>query len=222
VNIWSYLRVAPILIPFVVGVYKYRSIRSLKYLFFFVLYGVANEMASKVLKEFGLRNTMPQGHLYALVSFTLLCLFYRSVFKGYISEKWFNGVIVLNIVYSITNLLFFQSIYDYPSVSISIMAIVVVAFTIIYFYKTMLEAEVRSLSKEPLVWINTAMLIYYTGNLFYFILFNLFLDYSHEFLKSIGIYWFMLNTLFYILIAVGFYLNNDGERNRSIRKVKSK
>jgi hypothetical protein len=66
------------------------------------------------------------------------------------------------------------------------------------------------------------MLIYYTGNLFYFILFNLFLDYSHEFLKSIGIYWFMLNTLFYILIAVGFYLNNDGERNRSIRKIKSK
>jgi hypothetical protein len=204
------------------GIYKYKSIRSLKYLFFFVCYGVANEIASKVLKEFGASNTMPQSHIYAFVSFTLLCLFYRSVFKGYISQKWFNGLIVLYIVMSISNLLFFQSIFDYPSLSFSIMAIVVVAFVIIYFYKTMLEAEVKSLSKEPLVWINTAMLIYYTGNLFYYMLFNLFLDYSHEYLRSIGIYFITLNTLFYILIAVGFYLNNDDERSRSIRKLKSK
>lgn len=220
-SVWSLLRISPILIPFVVGIYKYSRIRNLRYLFFFVCYGVGNEMVSKVLKEFGIRNTMPQSHLYAIVSFTLLCLFYRSVFKGYISEKWFNGLIVLYYVFSITNLLFFQSIFDYPSLSFSVMTIVVVVFAIIYYHKTMVEAEVTSLSKEPLVWINTAMLIYYTGNLFYNVLFNLFLDYSHEFLRSIGIYFFVLNALFYILIAVGFYLNNDGERSRNNRKVKS-
>jgi hypothetical protein len=144
VSLWSFLKVSPILIPFTIGVCRYKEIRNLKYLFFFVGNGVANEIVSKVLKEFGLRNIMPQGHLYALVSFTLLCLFYRSVFKGYISTKWFNGLIILYILLSIINLLFFQSIFDYPSLSFSVMAIVVVAFAIIYFYKTMLEAEVRS------------------------------------------------------------------------------
>jgi hypothetical protein len=58
------------------------------------------------------------------------------------------------------------------------------------------------------------MLIYYTGNLFYYILFNLFLDYSPEFLKSIGVYFYVLNALFYILIAVGFYISKDGQGNK--------
>ena len=82
----------------------------------------------------------------------------------------------------------------------------------------MVEAKIRNLSKEPLIWVNTAILIYYTGNLFYYILFDLFLDYSHEFLKSIGVYFFTLNTLFYILIAIGFYISKDGQGNEPGKK----
>jgi len=205
VNIWSYLKVSPILIPFIIGVYKYRDIEKFKYLFYFVCYGVVNEITSIFLIQSGYRNTMPLFHLYTLVSFILLCLFYQSVFKGYIKKIWFRAVVLFYVTFCFVNLLFFQSIYAYPNLQYSVLAIVMVTFSILYFFNTMVEVKISQLSKEPLIWINTGILIYYSGNLFYYILFNLFLDYSHEFLKSIGIYFFSLNTLFYILIAVGFY-----------------
>ncbi len=215
-NIWSYLKVSPILIPFIIGVYKYRDIEKFKYLFYFVCFGVATEITSKILKSIETQNTMPLSHLYTLVSFILLCLFFQSVFNGYIKKIWFRVVTLFFVIFCFVNLLLFQSIYAYPSLPFSILVIVMVTFSILYFHKTMVDAKIGQLSKESLIWINTGILIYYSGNLFYYILFNLFLDYSHEFLKSIGIYVISLNALFYILIAIGFWKVKKGDVTRKV------
>jgi hypothetical protein len=153
-----------------------------------------------------------------LVAFTLLCLFYQKVFENFISKRWFYGLVVFYLVFSATNLFFFQSIFEYPSLSYSVLAITMVTLSILYFYKVMVEAKIEILSKEPLVWVNAGMLIYYTGNLFYYILFNLFLDYSHELLRSIGVYFFTLNGLFYVLIAIGFHLSKKDNKSELVEK----
>jgi len=205
VKFLTYLRPAPILIPLIIGIIRFKDLRNLKYVFYFVAYGTVNEIASKILVKTGATNTLPKVHLYALVSFTLLCIFYKSVFTNYISKKWFRGLFVFYYTMFTVSLIVFQGIYDYPGLPLSILAVIVIFFSVTYFYKVMVEAEVISLSKEPLIWINTAMLIYYTGNLFYHILFNPFLDFSHEVLRSLGKYNVMLNAIFYVLIAIGFY-----------------
>ncbi|WP_163323045.1 hypothetical protein [Draconibacterium mangrovi] len=69
----------------------------------------------------------------------------------------------------------------------------------------MTEARILNLWKEPLIFLNLAVLIYYAGNLFYSLLFNLILDYSREFAKITNYYFVGLNTLFYILVAIGFW-----------------
>lgn len=201
---WSFLKVSPILIPFVIGIYKYKEIRNLRYLFFFVCYGVLNETVTKILRFFDVRNNLYLAHLYAFVSFILLCLFFQQVFLGFIKRIWFRSLIAFFSLLCIVQLVFFQSITDYPSLQLAILALVMVVFSIIYFYKVMLEAKMLKLNKDPLIWITTSMLVYYTGNLFYYILFNLFIDYSIEYLKTISIYFISLNTLFYVLISIGF------------------
>jgi hypothetical protein len=144
----SYINVSPILIPFIIGIYKYKDIRKLKYLFFFVCYGVANEIASIILIKSGAQNTMPKTHLYILISFTLLCLFYQSVFKGYIKKIWFRALIVFYLVFCFVSLLFFQSIYTYPSVPFAALAIVMFTFSVMYFYKIMVESKTKILEKS--------------------------------------------------------------------------
>lgn len=198
--------------------YKYRDIEKFKYLFFFVFCGVGNEIISKVLKGIGTQNTMPFSHLYSLVSFILLCLFFQSISNGYIKKIWFSAIMVFYLVFCLVNIFYFQGIYVYPSIQFSVLAIVMVTFSILYFHKIMVEAKIRQLRKEPLIWINTGILIYYSGNLFYYILFNLFLDYSPEFLRSIGIYFIFLNALFYFLIAVGFYKTEKGVISKNPRR----
>ncbi len=69
----------------------------------------------------------------------------------------------------------------------------------------MLEAKIMKLADEPLIWINTALLIYFTGNLFFYILFNVILEASRAFSKITVQYYSGLMALFYILIAIGFF-----------------
>ncbi len=68
----------------------------------------------------------------------------------------------------------------------------------------MVEAQIKKLANEPLIWINTAILIYFSANLFFYALFNLILEYSVKFSRITVIYLSVVNGVFYVLIAIGF------------------
>lgn len=77
-------------------------------------------------------------------------------------------------------------------------------FTILYFARVMIEAKIRKLSAEPLIWINTALLIWYASSFFYFITFNVLLTYSREFLGLTVTYYGLSNLILYALVSIGF------------------
>ena len=140
-----------------------------------------------------------------MVEFFIIGLFYSGVLKGLLSKRIIIAIIVLFELYSVVNALFLQSIFEYPAFPFAISTIFIVGFSILFFYKIMTEVRVLNLWKEPLIYINLAVLIYFSGNLFYSLLFNLILDYSREFSKITVQYFAVLNTLFYILNAIGFW-----------------
>lgn len=201
----------PILIPFVVGIIKFKSLNELRWLFYFVCYGVANEITSITLIANGARNTMPLSHLYTYISFILLCIFYQSVYRRKINKAWFLGIMGgFTLFYMIY--LPSRSIYSFPSLPQAVSIFIIIAFAVIYFYRVMVEARITQLMKEPLVWINIGMIIYFSGSLFYSVLFNLILEYSRAFSQLTTVYFSVLNALFYILIAIGF----SKSKNRSL------
>ena len=194
------------LFSLLIGLQRWKYIQPYKYLFLFVGYGMLNQTVMLFLRRIGFGNNMFLGHIYVFIAFTLLCLFYEKAFKGYIKEYWFKGLILFHFVICVLQLLFFQTIKDYPSVQFSVMAIVMISFSLIYFHKVMVEAKMRSLKKEPMIWFNVAILFFFTGSLFHFILFNLFLGYSHPILISFGAYFTVLNAILYSLIGIGFWI----------------
>lgn len=195
-----------ILIPFIVGLFVFGDFdKNLKIIFIFVCFGTLNEVVTRLL--IGLtevHNTMPLLHLYGIVSFVLLFVFYYDIIGNYINPRVFIILSLLFAVCWIVNSIFIQSIYEFPAMLSSLGDILIILLSIIYFYKIMLEAKIIKLAGEPLIWINAAILIYYAGNLFFYVLFNLILEYSREFSKITVIYFSVLNTLFYLLIAIGF------------------
>ena len=200
-----------ILIPFFIGIYRYKHLdKSLRLFFYFVVYGTANEIVSRfviyyeLINHGGQTNTQPTSHLYLLLEFLLLGFFYSHILEGVLRKRLMFTIIILFEVYCIINTLFLQSIFEYPAVPQSLSKIFLVTFSILFFYKVMIEARIPNLWKEPLIYINLAVLIYYAGNLFYSLLFNLILDYSREFAILTNYYFVGLNTLFYVLVAVGF------------------
>lgn len=200
-----------ILIPFFIGIYRYKHLnRSLRLFFYFVIYGTTSEIVSRIVIHYGLityegrTNTLPISHLYLLLEFLILGFFYSHILKGIIHKRVIITLIILFEICCLINTLFLQSIFVYPAVPLSLSKIFLVTFSILFFYKVMTEARIPKLWEEPLIYINLAVLIYYAGNLFYSLLFNLILDYSREFAILTNYYFAGLNTLFYVLVAVGF------------------
>ncbi|QGY42866.1 hypothetical protein GM418_04105 [Maribellus comscasis] len=122
-----------------------------------------------------------------------------------IKRRYFLVLGVLFVVYWGVNSLFIQSIYEFPTLPNSLGDMLIILFAIVYFYNVMLEANIMKLADEPLVWINTAILIYFTGNLFYYILFNVILEASREFSKITVAFSCALMALLYSLMTVGFF-----------------
>ena len=193
------------LFSLMIGVFRWKNIKRYRYLYLFVGYGWLTQIAIFVLRKLRFGNTMFIGHIYVLGAFVLLCLFYGVVLKGYVKRFWFKSLIVLYFELCVLQLLLFQNINDYPSVQFAVLAIVMVLFAIIYFQKTMVEARVHSLVKEPMIWFNAAVLFFYTGSLFHYILYNLMLDYSHQVLVQLGDIMVGFYAIFYLLIGVGFW-----------------
>jgi hypothetical protein len=177
---------------------------NLKWLFFYISYGVGNEIINRIFVKSGVENTLLLSHLYVIFSFILLCLFFQEVLKGFIKRIWFKSIMVLFGVFYFIIILFFQSFNEYPNISFSVLSIIIIVFSLLYFYKTMIEAKIVKLADEPLVWINTGIVIFFTGNFFYHIFFNVFLESSREFLIMISTYFRILIAIFYSLITIGF------------------
>lgn len=75
------------------------------------------------------------------------------------------------------------------------------------------EAKIENLWKEPTVFVNVAVLVYYSGNLFFSLLFNVILEYSRAFSKMTVVYYSILNALFYFLIAYSFMLAGKNRKH---------
>lgn len=198
------LRWAVILIPFIVGLYNYRKLdKALKYLFYFVTCGTISQIVNYILVKAQFQNTLFLSYLYYPMAFLFLGFFYKELFKGFIRDRLINVLILMYFLYSLVNVLFMQGVSEYASWPGSVAKIVFLVASVVFFYKTMLEAKVNSLWNEPLIWINFAILLYYAGGLSFSLLLNIALDDSMEFAIFISRIFTGLNAIFYLLITVG-------------------
>ena len=214
---------AVLVISFIAGIVKHKYLSTgLKYLFWFVAYGVANEISIDIFGYFDLKQKMmPQRHLYTFISFLLLGLFYNSVVKDFFKRNWILFIVILFEIYFVINSFFIRGIFEYRGFSRSLSIIILVLFSILYFHKVMVEGKLKSLSREPLIWINTAILLYFSGNLFFNILFDIIFEYSKEFGVLTYFYFNVLNIVFYALLAIGFWKVEPLKRKNKSRQMSS-
>ncbi|WP_340114510.1 hypothetical protein [Maribellus mangrovi] len=153
---------------------------------------------------FGITRNHWLGQIYFPLEFLFLALFYSKVLVGIVKKKWMMVIIVVFMAYCILNPIFLQKFTQYSHVR-SFSSILLIVFSILYYYRIMTEANIKKLVDEPMIWINTAILINFSGVLFYNILFTLLLEYSNDIAKQAAIFNAFLNVTFYFLIAVGFW-----------------
>jgi len=187
--------------------YKYFT-KEIKTIFYFVSLGVITETYTKLHQFYWMKNTMPIGHFYYPASTLILGLFYLQVLRNFLKPVYILIILVAFIAYSIINSIFIQGLFEYASLVASVSALIVFVFSVTLFAKIMVDAKITKLSAEPLVWINSVLLIYYAGNFFYYTLFNLRILASMEIALLAVKFFGVLNLILYLVIIISFLMTN--------------
>ncbi len=205
-----------IYLSFFIGLLKYKHLSSeLKYIFYFVSFGVFTELFTGIYKAFWMKNTLPIGHFYIPISFLFLGLFYRLQLKNYINQKVLIGIISAFLTFSLINVIFIQSLFEFANITGALSAIILCVFSILLFAKIMSEAKIEKLWAEPIIWFNLGILFYHAGNFFFYILFNYSLTVSNEFALNTVYFNWIVGLLFYVLIIIGFWKQS---KSKSVEK----
>jgi len=195
---------ASIIIPIIPAALKYRYLPEPQkivswYLFVAAIFSLINNLLG-----FSNINNMPVMHVYTFVEFVLLVLFYRNVLTGTRIGKYAVYAVPFFLIFCVVNVLFFQDIYTYNTHTKSIEALLVIFMAIAYFRKTLDRIGKDDARYSPLSYINSGLLLYFSGSFIWFTIFNLTVQN-----KSFGMVMWSIHATFllvlYILIATALW-----------------
>jgi len=173
-------------------------------LFYFLSWSLTIEILARVVLYFG-SNNLPLLHLYTLGEFILLSFFYKSLLsRSAFFQKSFWFLIVGGSLLILINSLFFQSIYEFNPLAKTSVQIIIIAFSILYFYTLNDSLVLYSTVEKSLRLINSAVLLYYSGSLFIFMCNQIFFDNS-DLYKIFWTFNAVLNLIFQLLILWGLW-----------------
>ncbi|MCL3778831.1 hypothetical protein EMN47_00370 [Prolixibacteraceae bacterium JC049] len=194
------------ILPLVLGLIKFKSLsQPLKIIVLHLVFVALFEVGSRLMRAY-YGNNLPLLHLYTIEEFIMLGLFFKSILEDYIPRNWIVLLISGFVSYSLVNSLFIQSLYMFNNFARGIESLLIIALAILYFIKVLNRLDIKKVTKEPLIWINTGILFYFSANLFNFILSNLALKVSSDLSRTVWLFHGIFIWLLYILIAVGLWL----------------
>lgn len=150
-------------------------------------------------------NNLYSFHIFTVIEFSLMTLFYVLFFKPYYKRSyWMIGLIPLFLIAAVIDYRI-NGPNEMNNFSVSVEAIVLSFIALLAFFFVMRRMIYDKLLDTSFFWINTAVLLYFSGNLLFFISSNyLHANEQANYLAMWTIHSFM-NIFYNILISVGFW-----------------
>jgi hypothetical protein len=201
-----------VLIPIVIAVINYRRIGKLLSIIFYYLLldGFINVMAA-VFANVHINN-LPLLHIFTILEFLLLSFFYIKVLKEPLAHKVIKFLLVLFPLICVLNFIFFQSIYRFNTYTRPLEILIIMGYSLAYFAQTNESDNEKKWSSNALNWVNTGILLYFSGALFIYSFSNLTTAYTSPKYYALNLFiWNIHATLLlgmYLLFSWGFYICN--------------
>lgn len=179
--------------------------RALKIIWYYLLLDCVVNVLAVVLANHKINN-LPVLHVFTILEFVWMSYFYLSVLKDKAAGRMIRFLLVLFPVFCIVNFLFFQSIYQFNTYARPVEALIIMSYSLAYFAQSN-DAETRW-SLNPVNWMNSGILLYFSGALFIFSFSNLTVNEISKKYYAINILMWNIHAtlllIMYLLIAFGF------------------
>lgn len=179
----------------------------LKYLSYLLWVATLVEIAAYFLAQNQIPN-LPLLHVYVIIEFALLGWMYQLYLYRFYPKYLIPVIIVVFTFLSILNSIFVQKIQTFNTYARALENLLLIVFALSFFYKLLKELKVKYLEKKPIFWINTGILIYFSGSLFIFIFSN-FLVKRLALNTQMWIIHAFLNIVHNIFYAIGLWLSRE-------------
>lgn len=117
------------------------------------------------------------NNLHIIRLFLVICLLFFSAiyYNAFFSRVLKKTVVILSalvLLIMIVNVVFIDAIKDYPALPHTVLNIVLIFYSLAYFYQLLSRQEFVHIEKQGLFWINAGVLFYFSINIFLFMLFS--------------------------------------------------
>ena len=159
--------------PLLAALFNYRQLEPvLKLVAAFCLFSALIDLFSVLILHWGARNNHPFFHLYDFGGVVFFTIIYYQAFHEPVFKKI---AVILGATCAVTvifSAFFIQGITMYPSVSNTVLCLLLIVLSLTYFYQLLTRQEFIHIDKQGLFWINSGILFYFSINIFLFMLFN--------------------------------------------------
>lgn len=190
--------------PLVMAWYKYAfappAFRILAYHLSFVALTSALSAILWLMDE----NNLPLLHIYTIIEFAFIVFYFSRLFGGRISKTVWAGVAVFS-VFAVIHATFRQGWNLFNTLPRSMESLVVIILCITCYVRMLSEPKSENLARDPVFWLNTGWIYYFSGALFLFTMSNYILPLHH----TLNIWVWTLHALFsdmlYLFIFIGLW-----------------
>ncbi len=162
-----------VIIPLLLSVYKFKSLCTIQLrLFYLLIVILIVEFISNIL-WYKQMNNLPVYHFYTVIEFLLIINIFKHELSKIFSKQFFVILSVGFMLFAIANALFFQGLTTFNSNVTTVMGFMMIFFSLSYFYSLLKEVKYRALESNPMFWINSGFLIYFSSNLILFYMNNI-------------------------------------------------
>lgn len=135
---------------------------------FFVVSGLF-DLASVITDHWNIRN-LPLFHLFSVVNLLFLSAFYHRIIQG---RRWRQAIWVaagLILLFTLYRAVLPGGLWQFPSAVMTAQCGLFMALALLYFYQWLHQPVLTAIEHNPLFWVNAGVLVYFSGNLFLFML----------------------------------------------------
>jgi len=164
----------------------------------FVIEFLADLMAKRKQNNTFLYN------LFSTSEFCFYFFFFHSVLKAHLKKNLIFCIIILYMVLALINIFLFQGKYNFHTYTYIIGCMICIIMSISYFYFLFKHPKTNNLRSDPVFWVSTGLLVYYSCTLPIYGILNFLSNLSVPFYKGFIFIIEFMNIALYLLFTIGF------------------
>ncbi len=170
-------------------------------------------------EAYQLKNNMYLKHVLSHFEICIFSIYYYYIFEKVLFRKLIVILFAGYLIFSVFDTIYYEPLTSYPSNIGFVYSLMLILFSLLFFYEIYEKGEVLYIERHPHFWINSAFLLYYSGTLLLG-LFSNYLMYKIPRDKFIYLndFFSVMTIVFNVLVCIGLSIEAYQRRKSKLEK----